>query len=103
MERQGADYRERLRDGFLAEAARAENRIHVIDADRSVDVVQAEIRAIAAELLPRAEVGLAIIADSATSPPRLNAALRVPVHLPCRRVVNRCIDQRVIDVFLQKL
>ena len=50
MERQGADFRERLRDGFLAEAARAENRVRVIDADRAVDVVQAEIRAIAAGL-----------------------------------------------------
>jgi len=50
MERQGDDFRERLRDGFLAEAARAENRVRVIDADRAVDVVQAEIRAIAAGL-----------------------------------------------------
>jgi dTMP kinase len=47
MERQGADFRERLRDGFLAEAARAENRVRVINADRPVDVVQAEIRAVA--------------------------------------------------------
>ncbi len=54
MERQGNDYRERLRAGFLAEAACAENRIHVIDADRSADVVQAEIRRVA-EKLPAAK------------------------------------------------
>jgi dTMP kinase len=51
MERQGNDYRQRLRDGFLAEAARAQGRIHVIDAGRSVEAVQAEIRQIAGKLL----------------------------------------------------
>ncbi|MEX2091911.1 MAG: dTMP kinase, partial [Pirellulales bacterium] len=47
MERQGNDYRERLRAGFLAEAARAEHRIHVIDADRPAEVVQADLRHVA--------------------------------------------------------
>jgi len=51
MERQGSDYRERLRAGFLAEAARVENRAHLIDADRPVETVHAEIRRIAEELL----------------------------------------------------
>jgi dTMP kinase len=51
MERQGDDYRERLRAGFLAEAAHAENRVHVIDADRTVASVQAEICQIAERLL----------------------------------------------------
>jgi thymidylate kinase len=51
MERQGSDYRERLRAGFLAEAARAVNCIHVIDANRPVETVQAEIRGIGAGLL----------------------------------------------------
>jgi len=55
MERQGVDYRQRLRDGFLAEAARARDRIHVVDADRSVEAVQAEIRGIAQVLLRSAE------------------------------------------------
>lgn len=51
MERQGAEFRERLRNGFLVEAARAENRVRLIDADRAVDVVQAEIRAVAGSAL----------------------------------------------------
>jgi len=51
MERQGGDYRRRLRDGFLAEAARAKEHIHVINADRPVEAVQAEIRQIAGQLL----------------------------------------------------
>jgi len=55
MERQGADYRQRLRDGFRTEAARANGHIHVIDADRSVEEVQADIRQIAQELLHAAE------------------------------------------------
>ena len=51
MERQGADFRERLRMGFLAEAGRAGSRIHVIDANRPVDEVQADIRRIAVDLV----------------------------------------------------
>jgi dTMP kinase len=51
MERQGGEFRERLRAGFLAEARRAENRVRVIDADRAVEVIQAEIRAVALEVL----------------------------------------------------
>ena len=51
MERQGGDYRQRLRDGFLAEAARANGPIHVIDADRPVEAVQADIRQIIQDLL----------------------------------------------------
>lgn len=51
MERQGDDYRRRLRDGFLAEAARPDSRIHLIDADRPIDVVQADVQQIATGLL----------------------------------------------------
>lgn len=51
MERQGDDYRERLRAGFLAESARAGNRIHVIDADRPAETVQIDIRRVAEKLL----------------------------------------------------
>ena len=50
MERQGSDYRKRLRDGFLCEAARPNSKIHIIDADRPVEAVQAEIQQIAAEI-----------------------------------------------------
>jgi len=51
MERQGDDYRQRLREGFLAEAARASDRIHVIDADRAIKAVQEDIRRIAQGLI----------------------------------------------------
>jgi dTMP kinase len=51
MENQGLEYSRKLRDGFLCEASRPENRAHVIDADRAVEDVQSDIRKIAAELL----------------------------------------------------
>jgi dTMP kinase len=51
MESQGDDFRKRLRQGFLAEAARRPNDCVVIDANRDVDTVQAEIRR-AVERLP---------------------------------------------------
>lgn len=51
MESQGNIYRERLRAGFLSEAARNAREIHVIDADRAVESVQLEIRQIAERLL----------------------------------------------------
>lgn len=51
MESQGDDYRRRVREGFLAEAARPDSRIHVIDATRPVDVVQADIWQLAAPLV----------------------------------------------------
>jgi dTMP kinase len=44
MEIQTDDFQRRLRTGFLAEAARRPNEIIVIDAGRSVDEVQADIR-----------------------------------------------------------
>jgi dTMP kinase len=50
MERRGSDYRQRLRDGFLAEAARPNSKVHVIDADRPVEIIQAEIQRIAVPL-----------------------------------------------------
>jgi dTMP kinase len=55
MERQGDEYRQRLREGFLAEAAQAGSHIHVIDASHSVDTVRADIWRIAAPLLPTRE------------------------------------------------
>jgi dTMP kinase len=51
MERQGEEYRERLRAGFLKEAARAVDSIHVIDAGREVEQVRDDIWRIAARLL----------------------------------------------------
>ncbi len=51
MELQGDEYRERLRAGFLTEAARSDGRIHVMDAAQPVEVVQADIWQIAAKML----------------------------------------------------
>lgn len=51
MESRGDDYRERLRAGFLAEAREWGAAAHVIDADRPVDTIQQEIRAVAERLL----------------------------------------------------
>lgn len=50
VESRGQQYRERLRDGFLEEAKQWPDVAHVIDADRPVEDVQAEIRQIAASL-----------------------------------------------------
>jgi dTMP kinase len=44
MERQGDDFRAALRAGYLTEAAKRPDRILVIDASRSIDEVQADIR-----------------------------------------------------------
>lgn len=51
VENRGAEYRERLRAGFLAEAAASGGKIHTVAADRPVEAVQAEIREIAAKYL----------------------------------------------------
>lgn len=51
VESRGAEYRERLRGGFLAEARALGAAVHVVDAARDVDVVQAELRRIAAAML----------------------------------------------------
>ena len=52
MESQGAEYDERLRQGFLAEAAKEPQRIVVVDATRDVNTVHADIRRAAEKLLP---------------------------------------------------
>ena len=46
MEKQGAAFHARVREGFLAEAARAPEKIVVLSAAGSIDDVQAEIRKI---------------------------------------------------------
>jgi dTMP kinase len=43
MELQGIEFQKKLRAGFLAEAAKQPDRIAVIDADRSIEAVQANI------------------------------------------------------------
>ena len=51
MESRGNAYRNRLREGFLAEAKLQSKSIHLVDAARSIDVIQAELRNIAGRLL----------------------------------------------------
>jgi dTMP kinase len=51
METQGPEYQARLRQGFLAEAAKDPQRTVVIDATRDIDAVQADIRAAAGRVL----------------------------------------------------
>jgi dTMP kinase len=53
MEQQGAAFHARVRQGFLAEAARQPARIVVIDADRPIAEVQADLRAAAKRILER--------------------------------------------------
>jgi dTMP kinase len=55
MESQGDDFRDRLRRGFLQEAAKANDRIHVVDAGRGMEEVHDEIWRIAAKLLDVAD------------------------------------------------
>ena len=51
MEDRGPQYQKRLREGFLAEAARDPGRIVVVDAARDIDAVQADLRAAAQRVL----------------------------------------------------
>jgi dTMP kinase len=51
MESQGAEFVQKVRTGFLAEALRNPERIAVIDADRDVEVIQKEIREVAEAIL----------------------------------------------------
>ena len=51
VESRGDDYRQRLRAGFLAEAEVIGGSVHVIDAGRSVEAVQDDLRQIAARRL----------------------------------------------------
>jgi dTMP kinase len=53
VESRGNEYREQLRAGFLAEATQWGDAVHVIDADRPVEEIQAEIRTIAEQLLAK--------------------------------------------------
>lgn len=51
MESQGAEFLDRVRRGFLAEAARRPDAVRVVDAARPVDDVQEELRRIVKEVL----------------------------------------------------
>ena len=50
VENRGPAYREKLRAGFLEEARVMGGAVHVIDASRPVDAIQAEIRGIARKI-----------------------------------------------------
>lgn len=52
VESRGAEYFDRVRQGFLAEAKKFDN-VHIIDASRSVEEIQAEIRSIALKVMER--------------------------------------------------
>ena len=51
IESRGDEYRRQLREGFLVEARQMGGAVHVIDAARPVEVIQAEIREIAERVL----------------------------------------------------
>jgi dTMP kinase len=51
MERQGAEFHARVREGFLAEARRQPGRIVIIDAAQPIDDVQADLRLAAQRVL----------------------------------------------------
>lgn len=51
MERQSIEFREALRAGFIAEAARQVDRIEVVDANRPVEAIQQDIRAAATRVI----------------------------------------------------
>jgi dTMP kinase len=53
MEQQGKEFHARVRKGFLLEAARFPDRIVVVNADASIDAVQAEIRKAVQQTLSR--------------------------------------------------
>lgn len=53
MESRGPEYLDRVRHGYLAEAKRAPASVEVIDATRTPDMIQADIRSIAQEFLMR--------------------------------------------------
>jgi dTMP kinase len=51
MEAQGLEYLERVRQGFLSEAARFRDKIAVINADQPVEAIHAEVLAAAKNCL----------------------------------------------------
>ena len=55
MEMQGREFHARVREGFLGEAARQPGRIVVVDASRSIDAVQADLRIAARRVMRKIE------------------------------------------------
>lgn len=53
MESRGMEYMQRVRDGYLKEAARWPDTVDVIDADRGIDEIQAEIRDVVQRYMDR--------------------------------------------------
>lgn len=51
MERRGAEYFQRVRDGFLTEAKKRAEQVVVLDASRSIEDIQADIRSVAKRVL----------------------------------------------------
>jgi dTMP kinase len=51
IEQRGDNYRDKLRSGFLAEAQFMGNSVHLIDATRSIETIQTELRTIATGLI----------------------------------------------------
>ena len=51
MECQGDEFRERVRQGYLSEAERCPDQIVVIDANREIDKIQADIQQAASRIL----------------------------------------------------
>ncbi len=60
MELQGASFHERVRQGFLAEAARCPDRIVVLDAAQPIETVQETIRARVRTLIPPADTAAGV-------------------------------------------
>ncbi len=68
MESQGHEFRQRVREGFLAEARRRPEAIRVVQADRSEAAIQEEIRAAAQALLAAPHGGQRPTPSAARSP-----------------------------------
>lgn len=57
LESRGAEYHEKVRQGFLAEAARQPRQVVVVDASGTVEQVQAEIQSVVSKRLREAAPG----------------------------------------------
>jgi len=51
MESQGAEFRRKVRDGYLIEARRSPDQIVIVDAARDIDTIQDEVRKIARRIV----------------------------------------------------
>lgn len=61
MESRGLEYLERVRLGFLAEAARDSKTFHVMDASGDISIVQSELRRLVGEFLGRAGIRVEVV------------------------------------------